>query len=185
MKVKEAIEKRRAYRSLKETKISEEIIEEIAKAASLAPSCFNKQPWKYVFINDNKLLTQIKSLLSKGNEWARKSSLIIAVFSSEKDDCIIKERKYHLFDTGMATAFLILRATEMGLVAHPIAGFDNQKVKNILNIPKEYELIALLILGEKSPEISDDLSDWQKEAELKRPERKDLKEFAFINKFNP
>ncbi len=83
----------------------------------------------------------------------------------------------------MATAFLILRATELDLVAHPIAGFDEDKVKEVLNIPENYRVITLLILGKRSTTISNELSEWQKEAEVKRPERKSLDEFSFIDKF--
>ncbi|MCF8008335.1 MAG: nitroreductase family protein [Halanaerobiales bacterium] len=50
MDVKEAIEKRRAYRSLEPVKIDKMLIKELSEAASLAPSCFNNQPWKYVFV---------------------------------------------------------------------------------------------------------------------------------------
>jgi hypothetical protein len=51
--------------------------------------------------------------------------MIIAVFSQKDLDCIRRGgREYYLFDTGMATAFMILRAMGLGLVAHPIAGFN-------------------------------------------------------------
>jgi len=183
MNVKEVIEKRRAYRSLEKTEITEKLIKDLAKAASLSPSCFNKQPWKFVFIKDEKQLNKIKQTLSKGNEWAQNSSLIIAVFSSKEEDCILNAREYSYFDTGMATAFIILRATELNLVAHPIAGFDEDKVKSILNIPENYRVITLLIVGKKSSEISESLSDWQREAELKRPERKIFEEFSYLDKF--
>jgi len=33
--------------------------------------------------------------------------MFVAVFSRKDDDCVIKDREYHLFDTGMATAFMI------------------------------------------------------------------------------
>ncbi len=183
MKVKEAIEKRRAYRSLDKAEITDELIKDLSLSASLAPSCFNKQPWRFVFVKSYEQLKKIKGTLSKGNEWAEKASLIIAVFSSKEDDCIIKGKEYYFFDTGMATAFLILRATELDLVAHPIAGFDEDKVKEVLNIPENYRVITLLILGKRSTTISNELSEWQKEAEVKRPERKSLDEFSFIDKF--
>ncbi|GAB6139270.1 hypothetical protein JCM15060_24610 [Halanaerobaculum tunisiense] len=31
------------------------MITDLVQAASLAPSCYNKQPWRYVFVEDDKL----------------------------------------------------------------------------------------------------------------------------------
>ncbi len=183
MDVKEAILKRRAYRSLKEVEISEEIIKDLAECAGLAPSCFNNQPWRFVFVYDKEVKEKLNTTLAKGNEWAYLSSMIIAVFTKKELDCQIKGRDYYLFDTGMAVAFLILRATELGLVAHPIAGYDEEKVKEILNIPKDMQVITLIIVGKKSEEINKTLTDKQIEWENKRPERLSLEKFAYFNTY--
>ncbi len=183
MDVKEAIEKRRAYRSLDPLKISEETIKDLAKNASLSCSCFNKQPWNFVFINGKEKLEEMRAVFSKGNEWAHNASMIIAVFSKEELDCVVKKRKYFLFDTGMAVGMMILRATELGLVAHPIAGFDEDKAKGILNIPQEMRLITLIIVGKHSDEIKNELSEQQAEIEKERPPRKSFEEFSWIDEF--
>lgn len=109
--------------------------------------------------------------------------MIIAVFSKPELDCIIKERKYYFFDTGMATAAIILRATELGLVAHPIAGFSPKKTRAILNIPDDMEVITLVIVGMHSDSISPVLSEKQIAAEKKRPARKALGEFVHRNSY--
>jgi len=183
MDVKEAIEKRRAYRSLDPLKISEETIKDLAKNASLSCSCFNKQPWNFVFAHDKDKLMEMRDALSEGNKWAYNASMIIAVFSKEKLDCVVKEREYFLFDTGMAVGIMILRATELGLIAHPIAGFDENRAKEILNIPPEMKLITLIIVGKHSDEIKSELSEQQAEIEKERPPRKSFDEFAWIDEF--
>ena len=50
MDVKEAINKRRAYRSLDPAEITEDLIKDLTESASLSCSCFNKQPWNFVFV---------------------------------------------------------------------------------------------------------------------------------------
>ena len=183
MDVKEAIKNRRAYRSFEKINISNDLIEDLATSAQLAPSCMNNQPWKYIFIR-KEAVKNILPALSKGNQvWAKNASLIIAVFSEPENDCIIKERTYYLFDTGLATAFLILRATEMGLVAHPIAGYDEKKAKEILEIPPEMCLITFVIIGKQALQVNPELSEWQKTQEKSRPPRKQLKEFIYLEKF--
>jgi len=184
MNVKEAIEKRRALRSLDPVKISDELIQNLAEVVEIAPSCANKQPWKLIFIRKKQELEKIFTTLSVGNKWVEKASMIIAVFSKPENDCIIGDRLYYLFDTGIAMAFLILRATELGLVAHPIAGFKESQTKEILGIPDEMRLITLVIIGKHSSEVNPVLSNAMKLGEKQRPPRKSLDEFVFINHFD-
>jgi nitroreductase len=181
MDVKEAINKRRAYRSLTPVEITDELIRDLAESAQLFCSCFNNQPWRYVFVYDPEMLKKMHSALSQGNEWAQAASMIIAVFSKSELDCQIKGRNYYFFDTGMATAAIILRATELELVAHPIAGYSPKKTREILGIPDDMEVIALIIVGGHSEEISPVLSEKQREAEKKRPYRMPIDKFAHKN----
>ncbi len=183
MDVFKAINERRAYRSLSSIKITDDLIRDLAGCAQLFCSCFNNQPWRFVFVYAPDQLAKMHETLSKGNEWARMASLIIVIFSKPDLDCVIKDRKYYLFDTGMATAAMILRATELGLVAHPIAGFSPKKVKDILDIPEEMEIITLVNIGKHDDQINPSLSEQQIQAEKNRPERLPLAEFVFINKY--
>ena len=182
MNVKEAIEKRRAYRSLDPIDITRDLIEDFAKVARITPSCGNNQPWRFVFIYDKEVLKELFTVLSEGNKWAEKASMIIGVFSKPESDCMVGERNYYLFDTGMACAFLILRATELGLVAHPIAGFKESLAKEILGSPKEMRLITLIIVGKHSEVLNPVLSDSMKLGEKQRPPRKSINEIIYMDK---
>jgi len=183
MDVKKAIEKRRAYRSLESVDITKDLIKDLAESAQISPSCFNNQPWQYIFVYEPKMLEKMHEALSSGNEWAYNASMIIVVLGKKEDDCVIHDRIYYRFDIGMATAHIILRATELGLVAHPIAGYSPRKTREILDIPDDVDVIALVIVGKKSDKVSDLLSDKQIEAEVKRPKRKSMYDFVYINKY--
>ena len=150
MKVEKAIEKRRSYRALEPVEINDEIIRELAKAASFAPSCYNNQPWKFIFIRSSEKLDVVRDAISKGNEWMFDSSCIIAVISKKDLDCVIRDRYYYQFDTGLAVGQMLLRATEMGLATHAIAGFSVRKIKKMLSIPEEWDVITLISVGKKS-----------------------------------
>jgi nitroreductase len=177
------IEKRRAYRSLQPEKITEELVRDLAAAASLSPSCFNNQPWRFVFAYEKEALEKVKGAMSKGNRWTFAASLIIAVCSRRDLDCPNQGRELYIFDTGMATAFLILRATELGLVAHPIAGYDEEKVKEALAIPADMTVVTLVNVGKHLLPPNDLLSEQQKEIEKTRPERKPLSDIMRLNRF--
>ena len=71
----------------------------------------------------------------------------------------------------------------MGLVAHPDSGFNAPMVKDILGIPPEIAVIAMVILGNKSPNLNPDLSPKQVEREHKRPDRYPLEKFAFKDRY--
>lgn len=183
MDVKDAIIERRAYRALESVEITEELMNDLAESARLAPSCFNNQPWRFVFVHDKKVLEELRSALSRSNEWIHRASLIIVVFTRKDLDCDIKAREYYLFDTGMATAFIILRATELGLVAHPIAGFKEDMVKEILGIPDSMKVITLVNVGKHSKELTPEMTESQKEIEKERPGRLSTDKFVYRNRY--
>jgi len=181
--VKDVIEKRRAYRALEKIEITKELIHDLASQAQLSASCFNSQPWNFVFVYEEEMLKEAFEVLKESNEWAKKASMIIAVFSKNELDCVIgKSREYYLFDTGMATAYMILRGTELGLIMHPIAGYSHSKIKDILGIPEEMTVITLIIVGKKGDNLSL-LTEKQVKTEENRPARKDLEVFVHHNNY--
>lgn len=186
MEVVEAIRTRRAKRAFQEKRIEDDKVEALIEAARLSASCFNNQPWRLVFVRGEKALNAVKDAMSKGNEWTRRASLIIAVASREKDDCQLSDRRnYFLFDCGLAIGQLELRATEIGMIAHPIAGYDPLKVKTALGIPEEYIVITLVICGHAGGEESI-LSEKQKVWEKERPERRPPAQNIFLDRWeNP
>jgi nitroreductase len=183
MTLMEAIEARRAYRSLQPAEAGEALARDLSRTASLSASCFNNQPWRFVFAYEAEALERVKGALSKGNRWAHAASMIIAVCSRRDLDCPNPGRELFAFDTGMATAFLILRATELGLVAHPIGGYDDGKVREALAIPADMAVITLVIVGRHLVPANDLLSDAQRQGEAVRPERKPLEEIMRLNRF--
>ena len=183
MDVKEAIGKRRAFRSLKPIEITKELINDLAECAQITASCFNNQPWRYIFVYDKAMLEKMHEALSQGNEWAHNASMIIVVLGKQEDDCVIHDRIYYRFDIGMATEAMILRATELDLVAHPIAGYSPRKTREILGIPDDVDVIALVIVGKHSDKINPVLSEKQIETEKERPKRMDIDEFVYINRY--
>jgi len=184
MEVVDAIRARRARRAISDKPVEEEKIQALIEAVRLSASCFNNQPWRLVLCKGKEALSAIKGTLSKGNVWAARSPLIIVVAAKPPEDCQLSDKRdYFLFSTGLAIGQLELRATELGLIAHPIAGFDPLKAKELLGIPQDYVVITYVIVGYLSPDDSL-LSDKQKDAEPARPERKPLGENIFLDKWS-
>ncbi len=70
-----------------------------------------------------------------------------------------------------------MQATALGLVAHPMAGFDIEKARADLKIPSGYEPVAMIAVG--YPGELSVLPDYLQQRELKPRERKPLTEIAF------
>jgi len=183
MDVHQAIETRRARRSLAPVEITPDLVRDLATHARLAPSCANNQPWRFVFVSAPGQIEAMKAVYNAGNRWCHEASLMIAVFSRKTDDCIIKDRDYHLFDTGMAVAFLILRATELGLIAHPIAGFSPAKTRDVLGIPEDFDVITIILVGRLADAPHPSLTADKLKAETERPERLPFEQFAFVDRY--
>lgn len=183
MTVSEAIESRRSLRSFSPIDITDEVIHELAKAAQLAPSCNNKQPWQFIFVYDREPFQTLYTTINKGNFWVKDASMVVVNFAFREDDSVIGNREYYLYDTGIASGFMMLRAAELGLVTHPIAGYDEALVKELLSIPEEACVISLLVVGGFSEVPNNELSFEQQVGEQRRPPRKPMDEFIFHNEY--
>ena len=172
---------RRAWRALAEDPVPREALARLVEAAHLAPSCFNNQPWRFV-VATGPVLEKVKAALPGGNYWAQRAPAILALASHRDLDCKLSDnRDYFLFGCGMATGFLMVQATQMGLVAHPIAGYDPLAVKEALGIPADYVLITLIVVGKRGdPSV---LSDKHRELELGPRDRKPLPEVLMWDRF--
>ncbi|MFN4190243.1 MAG: redoxin domain-containing protein [Pseudothermotoga sp.] len=168
------IELRRAKRALREDEISDELLKKLLYAAHLAPSCANKQPWRFIVVRSKDLLSKVHEALSGGNYWMKKAPVLIIVHARKDMACQLSDgRDYFLFDLGEAVAFLQIQATQMGLIAHPVAGFDPVVVKKILSIPEEDVVITIVAVGYPSGDLSQ-LSEKHRDVELSARDRQPL-----------
>lgn len=141
--------RRHASRAIDATPIPGSVIDELVEAARLAPSCFNHQPWRYIFMNSEEALASGRAALAGGNAvWADRAPLLIAVYSRASDDCIMGDgREYHQFDVGLSVMSLMLMATERELTARPLAGFDPEVIREAFGLDDEDEPLVMIAVG--------------------------------------
>jgi len=155
---------RRSFRGLSDKSVEIEKIDRIMTAASLAPSCFNKQPWRYITVQSGEGLQKVQKGLNKGNSWANNAPLFLLVTTKDDLDCKIGDgRNYAEFDTGMSVFSLLAQAEKEGLLAHPIAGYDQEILKKEFGIPDDVKLLTIVVMGYKGSEKA--LSEKQLESE--------------------
>ncbi|MBL7092463.1 nitroreductase family protein [candidate division KSB1 bacterium] len=139
---------RKATRAFSSAKLPEEMINQLMDAAQLSASCFNNQPWRFLFLTEESALEKGRMALSKGNGWAKEALLLVVGFTKPDLDCQLPDgRNYFQFDLGMAVQNILLQATELNLVARPMAGFSQDVIRQEFDIPKEFEIMVMVAIG--------------------------------------
>ncbi|MBE0617422.1 MAG: nitroreductase family protein [Proteobacteria bacterium] len=139
---------RRAKRALTGPKIPDEVFRRLLTAATLAPSCFNNQSWRFLVVTEDRALGKIHDALSGGNYWMKSAPAIVVVATKLESGCQLSDRRdYAFFDCGLAVENFMLQAFKEGLYAHAVAGYDPFKVKAAFRIPEEYVVITLVAVG--------------------------------------
>jgi len=178
MDVVDAIAVRRALRAFSDQPVEEGKVAALIEAMRMAPSCNNNQPWRVVVCRHDGL-RRVREALNRGNAWATTAPLIMVLTSKPSLDCRLNDGMYYYqFSCGLAVGQMLLRATELGLIAHPIAGYDPGKVKAACGIPDDYVVITTIICGYPGEDTSL-LSENQVLQQRERPRRRPRGEAFF------
>lgn len=162
MELRESISNRRSIRKFDTRKIDNKMIEEIIYYGSLAPSGKNRQPWRFVVIQDNiKLKSKIadimiekaKEKIKKGEspgsikntaQIIKQAPVFIAVFNTWNNKII----NANLQSIGACIENICLTATDMSLGSLWICDIDCafKEIEELLDI-KDISLVAGISLG--------------------------------------
>jgi nitroreductase len=165
--------------------MDENSLKSLLEAARWAPSCFGDQPWKFVIFHkkDASMWAKALNCLSVGNQnWAMDTSLLICVCANKNFKHNDNENKWAKYDSGAASENICLQSTYLGLAAHQMGGFDSDKIRNLANIPVEFDVVSFIAVGK--PLAEDLLSNEQHEAEGAKRKRLKLSEIYFENEWN-
>lgn len=176
MELKETIENRRSIRKFKNTTISKEIIEDLIDCARLAPSAKNRQPWKFLVLED-EIKNQVADIMMEEESSKLHSekinSSVLATAKTIKEAPILilvltqYDKDWRIGDSlsiGAAIEHICLRATDLG--------FGSLWIRDIIYTKKE---IAKLVHHENTDIISAISIGYPDECPKQRP-RKQLTE---------
>ena len=165
--------------------MDENSVKSLLEAARWAPSCFGDQPWKFVIFHkkDASMWAKALNCLSVDNQnWAMDTSLLICVCANKNFKHNDNENKWAKYDSGAASENICLQSTFLGLAAHQMGGFDSDKIRNLANIPVEFDVVSFIAVGK--PLAEDLLSNKQHEVEGAKRKRLKLSEIYFENEWN-
>lgn len=152
MDIKKAIDLRKSIRKYQDKQIPEEIIKDLLDAARRAPSAKNTQSHKYFVVKDKEMINKLKEHNAFKQPFVYDAPLIIICCANPKQypkrvDVDDSPENYALIDLSIASSFLVLRATELGLGTVFVAWVYRDRIKKILNIPEEYIIPFVLPIG--------------------------------------
>jgi nitroreductase len=123
----------------------------LLEAARWTPSCFNEQPWLFLYAVREVDRARFASALSEKNRaWASKAPLLLFLAARTGFARTGKPNRHAAFDAGAAWMSLALQARRLGLYAHAMAGFDAGKARAVLGLPAEgWEILAAVAVGRR------------------------------------
>jgi nitroreductase len=179
METLETINKRASLKTrLSSREIEPEKIAKVLDAARLAPSARNSQPWRFVVVQGREAVEAlISSVFFETNQVVKQAPVIIIACANPGDDVVIGGREYYLFDVALAVENMLLAATDLGLVTHPMAALNEDKLKDALGIPHEVRFVIATPLAYPA---EGSYAEAAKER-LGQRTRKGLQEFVYSN----
>lgn len=183
--IHDLLKRRWSPRAFSERPVEPEALRSLLEAARWAPSSNNAQPWSFIVATkeDQADYGRLLSCLMEGNiPWAQRAPVLMVSVARMffEDDGTPNRHAFH--DVGQAVANFSVQATALGLFVHQMAGFYPDKVRELYDIPKEFEPVAALALG--YPGDPDTLPERYRQRESAPRERKPLAEFVFAGRWS-
>lgn len=157
MELTQVLETRRSIRKYQDKPVNREDIEQLIKAATLAPSWKNSQTARYHVVMSDAKLQEIKNnCLPDFNRNSSQNApvLIICTFVKnrsgfERDGQPTNEvgQGWGFYDCGMHNENLLLKATELGLDTLVMGIRNADKIREALNIDENEEIVSVISVG--------------------------------------
>lgn len=178
MEFYDVVKKRKSIKKFKTGELDRDKLLKIIDAAMRAPSWKNSTPYKFIIVDKDNLKDIIAgAIINKSYETAEAVSnapAAIVIVADPNDSGFVEEKDLYLVDSAIAMEHLILAATEEGYGTCWIASFDEKKIKEALEIPDNYRVVALTPIGESAEE----------EEEKPHKPKKDVRDYFYANKWN-
>jgi nitroreductase len=149
MNLMDALEGRRSMRSYKEEPVSKDLILDLIKAAETAPSAGNLRARKYVVVTNTQMRKTL-AVAAYGQSQVETAPLLVVICA----DVPRSSRRYgdrgslySIQDAAAATMCLLLAAYDLSLGACWNGAFDDQIVRDALNLAKDVLPVAILSIG--------------------------------------
>ena len=151
----DVIEERYSMRGFEDKEVEKEKLDKVLKAAQLAPTGVNFQPFKVIVIDTRKYKKELNAIYPP--EWFTEAPLALCVVASKEKAWTRKFDGKNIadIDAAIVMTHIILAAQDVGLNTCFIAAFKPDEAKKFLNLDDEWEPILFTPLGYGNAEPRD------------------------------
>ena len=146
---------RYSCRSFYPDPIPEEDLRWILEAARWAPSAGNLQPWHFYVVRQKALKKLLAQAAWNQNFIVQAAVVIVVCAIPEQSGWHYGERGRNLYvyqDTAAAVQNILLAATGLGYGSCWVGAFDEEAVRQILQLPAQQRPVAIIPIG-KGPAV--------------------------------
>lgn len=145
------LNQRKSVRRFLPKEIEPEKLDALWAAAQWAPSCANKQDWRYYAVT-GAARQKLAEVLNDGNHWALKAPLILCVTRDSSIEVKVESREYGMYDTALSAMSLAIEAEHQGLRTHQMAGFKDEPFRRVLHVPEGETPVVVIAVGYEGEE---------------------------------
>ena len=140
------IENRTSVRKFKNRKIERSVMDRILEAGRSAPSAKNRQPWRFIVIDNDDLKKRIEKA-AYGQEYVGDAGAIVAACSTNIEYEMPNGQNSYPIDISFAVSFMMIQAEHEGLGSCVVTTYDEREIKSILTVPYSMRVVMLLLVG--------------------------------------
>jgi len=150
------VRRRQSVRGYSSRPVEKDKLERCLEAARLAPSACNAQPWTLIVVDDTKIKSRLADLTSDRwlplNHWTKQAPMhvVLVVETANLTSRLgawFKKRDFAWMDVAIAAEHFCLQAAAEELGTCMLGWFKEEKVRALLNIPKEKRIGLIITLG--------------------------------------
>lgn len=180
MEIFDAIRTRRSVRRFKDTPVEDEKLNAILEAVRQAPSWANRQCWRFVVVKDKATREKLSELsyveaffgplgykTNPAKKGIAEAPVVIVACADPSQSGTIWKQNYYMTDIGIAAQNLMLAARALGLGTVFVGVFNEEALRDLLNIPAAIRVVGLFPIG------------YPLEEKAEGPGRKPLEEIVF------
>lgn len=169
------IENRKSIKKFESDDLDRGKVNRMINAAMMSPSWKNATSYKFIIVDDKNLRQQIaNAIINNTNEAAQSvidAPMTAVVVADPTVSGTMEGKDFYLLDAAISMEHFVLAATEEGYGTCWIASFDEKKIKETLNIPENFKVVALTPVGKIG-------------AEKSHNPKKDVKDYVFCNQWD-
>ena len=150
---------RRSIREYTDEPVSAQEIENVVEISQMASCWENTQPIRYVAVLEKELKDKIADECTKKFPWNTENihaapALVVLCaikglsgYEPDGSPSTSKGTHWQSFDAGVAAAHFCLAANALELGTLIMGRYDEGKIKDILSLPEEYDVSAIIAVG--------------------------------------